>query len=262
MPKGKEEKEEKVPPEVVEPVEGEEPITPPETPTAPELPEEVRAEIAKLRGEVDKLNIGLARKEGENKRLREQQVKPATTQPTSQAIEIMLADMKARQTEFAEGNPRIAQLEVLLAEEKRKEEVARQREQMETVTSEWRGRLEDRIVAAGENPTDEKFDDVWDTFDVTYAVDGRFERVDKKLTRILGATKPKETGKVETEEERIERLAEEKYRAKAKEAGLLTTETGEPSASGESWVDFEKRYVQGNVTLAEYEARARKEGKI
>jgi len=261
MPKGKDTAEQ-VPPEVVEPVEGEEPTTPPETPTAPELPAEIKAEIEKLKGEVGRLNIGLARKEGENKRLREQQPKPVSTQPTSQAIEIMLADMKARQTEFGEGNPRITQLEVLLAEEKRKEETARQREQIEVVTSEWRGKLEDRIIAAGEDPHDDKFEDVWDTFDVTYAVDGKFERVEKKLTRVLGATKPKETGKTETEEERIERKAEEKYRARAKEAGLLTTETGEPSASGETWTEFERRYVQGNVPLAEYEARARKEGKI
>lgn len=66
---------------------------------------------------------------------------------------------------------------------------------------------------------------------------GRFGEADKLLEQIEAeATKPeekkevKETKPTETEEERIERLAEEKYRAKLEEEGRLTTEVVAPSA--------------------------------
>jgi len=48
-----------------------------ETSTEPQIPDEIKAELEKLKGEVGQLNIGLARKEGLIRRLKEQQTQPS-----------------------------------------------------------------------------------------------------------------------------------------------------------------------------------------
>lgn len=239
MPKGKEEEvptEEKV----------EELETPKETPTEETL-EGVKAEAERLKAEVSKLNIGLARKEGEVKRLREQQ--PTPPPPMSRAYEIMLDEMKARQTEFGEGNPRISQLEALLAEEKRKEDATKQRQAMEVYSQEWRTKLDTRIKEAGFDPDDEQFDDVNEAFDVAYAVDGKFERAEKKLDRILA--KPREKG--ETEEEKFQKRLETEKREWMKEKGLLTTEEGGPSATSPDDEKIKEAYRENPNNPKAYE---------
>ena len=117
MPKGKD-KEEQVPAETVDKVMEPETLPGAITETEETLEGE-KTEEEQLKEEIKRLNIGLARKEGEIKKLRErgpQQVQPT---PIGRAYQIMLDDMKARQAEFGESNPRIAQLESLIAEEKR-----------------------------------------------------------------------------------------------------------------------------------------------
>jgi len=256
MPEGKEE-EEKVTPE---PVEGEETEKSTETPTVAELPQEVKAELEKLRGEVGQLNIGLARKEGEVKKLRERQAQPASAAPTSKALEVILADMKARGTETGEANPRIAQVEAILAAEGRDRDTARERQEVETYTQGRRDTMESKIRNAGLDPEDEQFDGVWDRFNQAYYQDGPsgFDIADKRLDRIVSKVKPQEKGK----EDDTAKVIEDEVRRRLKEAGLLTTETGQPSASGETWVEFEARYVKGEIDEKTYEKRAKKEGKL
>jgi len=96
------------------------------------------------------------------------------------------------------------------------------------------------------------------------ATGGRFGEADKFLEELEAKQKeePKEEGPKETEAERIERLAEEKALKKMEEKGLLHTETGRPSAISGSFAEFEKAYIEGKVPPEDYEARARKEGKL
>ena len=125
-----------------------------------------------------------------------------------------------------------------------------------TVTEGHRTRIKQEIVDAGRNPNDEIFEDVFDAIDFAEAVDGKFERVDRKLARTLKANPKKEPEPTQS--------AEEKALAWIKEnnPSLLKTETGSPSASGQSNEDFQKAFIRGEYRnkLDEYEKEARKRG--
>jgi len=69
----------------------------------------------------------------------------------------------------------------------------------------------------------------------SHVLKGKFDKADKKIAAIKAkkTEQPEVKGaKVETEEERIERLADEKLKAKMIKEGFLTPEVSEPSASG------------------------------
>ena len=157
----------------------------------------------------------------------------------------MLEEMKASQEYSGTLNPRIAQLESLLTVEKQKQTQDEAKQRMESYTQTYRQKINQKIIDSGQNPEDGKFDDVWEAFDIAYAVDGKFERAEKKLGRIL-EKKPevKPSGIKETEEERIERLAEEKSNAKLKDLGYLNIEEGGPSAGETRWETVRDKYIE------------------
>jgi len=138
---------------------------------------------------------------------------------------IMLEEMEARQ-DFGEPNPRIAQLKSLITEEEQKDATSKQAREIEQYTQTWKEKLEGKITQVGLSPDDEQFDDVWESFDLTYKVDGKFERAEKKLDRILKGVKPME----KTDNDFEERLKAEKL-TWMKEHGLLEKETADPSAA-------------------------------
>lgn len=184
--------------------------------------------------------------------------------------EIMLEEMKTRANELGETNPRITQLETMLNIERRKETELKQREAVEQITQTWRDKLETRIAEANLDPKDERFDDMWESFDITYGVDGKFERVEKKLDRILkGVTKEVKPESKKTEapiaddiEKKVQaRLAEER-RKWMEENNLLEKETGQPSGVSRSWEQTQKDYYEGKISDAEYAKRARAKGKL
>jgi len=174
------------------------------------------------------------------------QLRKRATQPSSLSVkrdEIILEEMKRRAQEEGITNPRIAELEGELLREK-------QRESMETYTSTYREKLNQKIKESGLDPTDEQFDGVWETFDIAYAVDGKFERADKKLDRVLSKPKPEKKEIVVEKDDFTKRLEEEK-RKWMEEQGLLATETGGPSASSPSKDNAYAKYVAGDITVEE-----------
>ncbi len=83
---------------------------------------------------------------------------------------------------------------------------------------------------------------------------GRLERAE---ARVVKAEKVKGTPKnKETEEQRIDRLAQEKYQKLLEEKGLLETYSTSPSGSGGSVADAVRQYANREIT----EAEARKRG--
>jgi len=94
---------------------------------------------------------------------------------------------------------------------------------------------------------------------------GKFDKADKRIA----AVKAKKTeqpeskkAKVETEEERIERKADEKLKAKMIEKGLLTPEGAEPSAaSPKGFAKIEQDYAEGLISTAEYDKAMQAHGK-
>ncbi len=94
------------------------------------------------------------------------------------------------------------------------------------------GEYEAKVVDLGLTRKD---NDYWDVYDMV--AKGQFERADvlleklgdaKNIVKALEVNKP--AG--ETEEQRIDKLAEEKARKLMEERGLLTTDTGNPTAAG------------------------------
>jgi len=230
-----------------------EPETPSEGETAPEAPKTYTEEElkARLKEQYDELNKTLSAQGAELKRLRKQLTEaPKVASPAIDAQKILLEEMEARQAETGEPNPRIAAL---------KAEIARleQQEFIERTTNEWRSKLETRISEAGLDPTDEKFDSVWDRFHMAYYVDGPagFAEAEKRLERILSKSVPKQEpkspeGKPEkktyTEEE-----VEELKRRWMEEQGLLTSEAGGPSASSLTKKDIAAKFAAGEISEEE-----------
>lgn len=96
-------------------------------------------------------------------------------------------------------------------------------------------------------------EDYWDIKD--WVESGKYGRADARISKLKSLIGPKEEKKVEeaakeTEEERIDRLAEEKARKKLEAEGLLTTETGGPSASSQRKQDIIRRYGEGDPTVS------------
>ncbi len=205
--------------------------------TQAELDEIIRKardeELQKYKG----IQRTIAKREDEIATLKRKLSEPKESKSSLATNEIILADMKARQTETGEANPRIAQLEAMLADERRKESLAKQQQAVEDYTQTWRDKLEEKIVQSGFTPNDEKFDDIWESFDMHYTVDGKFEHVEKKLDRILkGVTKEVNTEKttnqpVDEVEKKIQVRLQEEKRKWMKEHNILEVETGQPSAS-------------------------------
>ena len=113
-----------------------------------------------------------------------------------------------------QSQERIQALKIELAKAEAEESRKAQLRKQESMANEAKESLEDKIREAGFEPEDEKFDTVWDKWDLARLADGKFERAEEKLTRILSRAKPKEETveekkPVETEEQMRERLERE-----------------------------------------------------
>jgi len=156
---------------------------------------------------------------------------------------------------------RIAQLKGEIVREEQRVAQQQAYAQMDAIANQWRERLDQKIRDAGFDPSDDKFDGVNDAFTIANSVDGKFEKAEARLDRILGKAKPtQETKPKESEEEKINRLADEKYTQKLKDEGLYKTDTGSPSGAGSAiptnmanfkkWIEnvpqdvYEKQYAK------------------
>jgi len=82
-------------------------------------------------------------------------------------------------------------------------------------------------------------------------ISGRFERAEARVVKAEGKKAPVKDSKVETEEQRIDRLAEEKHRSYLEEKGLLDTYESTPSGSSSSISEATRKYANGEITATE-----------
>lgn len=201
----------------------------------------------------------------ELKKLRESQLPP--TQPTSLVPLKAMADELERlsQSSYADDPAaavRLSAIKKQIADEEMRQWV----EVREAFTRDWRGTLEKQIAESGLTPEDSQFDDVWETFDIAYSVDGKFERAEKKLNRILKEIKPMGVQKTsEAPKQPTEKEVRDQIRAEVmKEFNLLPTSTTGPSGSSKVF----SRKAINEMPLDEYEKiqpevdKARREGRI
>ncbi len=167
--------------------------------------------------------------------------------------ELMLEEMQANQ-QFGETNPRIAQMEALITAAKREDADKKQMQVVEEYTQTWRDKLEDKITKVGLSAEDEQFDDMWESFDLTYKVDGKFERVEKRLDRILKGVKVVEKPEEKAEPSDFDKQVQEGVRKYLKDNNILETESGLPDGTGKGFQDIEAGFIAGKVSSEDYEA--------
>lgn len=203
-----------------------------ETPTQ----ESVEDRIAKLEEAVktadakaDEKDKGFRTLQQKYDKLYKQQSEPGKNDSTR----LMLDEIeRLGSSVYSDDSNAQARISTLKAEIGRIEQAAqyntKMREQQQ-IAGDKRVELEDKIREAGGDPEDIKFDGVWDSWELSSLADGKFERADTRLDKIL-KVKPAETKPVETEDkirERIERETLEKYK-------LTSPEKTRPSAAGKN----------------------------
>jgi hypothetical protein len=114
-----------------------------------------------------------------------------------------------------------------------------------------RQKLAKEISEKGEDPEDEKFDDVWRDFDFSSMVTGDWNKPRKTLEKTLAKSKPKEAQ--ENEDEKVNRLAEEKARKMLEEKGLLVSDVNLPSGVSAKREEIIAKYARGEMSRADYE---------
>ncbi len=80
---------------------------------------------------------------------------------------------------------------------------------------------------------------------------GNLKRAQAKITKLEGAKKPVEPEKKEAEDERINRLVQERINKMIEEKGLLKTDTAVPSGRAASNTDVIRRYSEGDSSISE-----------
>ena len=232
-----------------------------ETPSPDTLPETYSKEAIDalikdaLAEQYSKLNKPMTTLGQENKRLREQLSQPTTGR--GKLDRIYLEDLKARQTEFGESNPRLTSLiseaeREIIQQEQAEVYKTKVQAQQRTINTE-REELEKRITDAGLSSSDEKLIDVWESFSVAETQTGDFTFANKRLDRIIKSVMPKEEKKEAKEPD-----VEEGVRKEMEKRGLLNTDTGGPSASAMSAQKAMQEYGAGNITAEEAKKRGAK----
>lgn len=161
-------------------------------------------------------------------------------------VQLLIDERRGKVSEFGEADPIIPRLETVIA--KRKEAQVRAKQEAYY-------RQADVVYKSAE----EVFGDDVDTLHTirTYIRAGDFDLAEKKIAKAKSSKpiEPKEKEGEDTEDERFEKRLEEKKREWAEEHGLLTTETGGPSASSMSAQDAKAKYIAGEITAEEAKRR-------
>ena len=227
-----------------------------ETPAAEESLDTLKSQLASLNMELVQTKKGLStahqtinEKDKEIKRRANLETRIDGIQDT---IEVLATAVAAR-GEVDDLDPAKRQ-DILADLKKRRDEQAakaKQRELAETQQeySQKADALYERakIVFAEDDDSIERIEDL--------LTNGRFDRAEARVTKAEGSkvSKPKETN-VETEEQRIDRLAEEKLRKTLEDRGLLENYSSTPSGSG-SVTEARKLYADGQITSEEAKKR-------
>lgn len=233
---------------------------------------EQQTQIEALIAEAEEKGYGksqeeIERKEKVIKRLQGERSQKVTTRETtipsddSLLLQTIIADMKAKEVEDGEVNPRRVILEQELVNRQQRTETARFEAFKQGKIAEEESGIKQQIIDAGDDPDDEKFDRTWDAFKLA-KVDGDFSDAHTRVDRILKEVKPeekKEKGELTDEEK------EEIARSYLEKTGKLKSDTGGPSASGKPPIT---RAWLKTATVEEYKERqqeiddAYREGRI
>jgi len=223
----------------------EENATPQEIVENPQITvEELQAQLAQLQETSKQFEENWKREQrvGSQKEVKFQQLQEQLVSNESQsnivkALIATIAQQKGQPAETFEEEIKEKQPDLL----KQYEEISKQVEQQRQIR-EMTSRIKD-IQERTENlltPQDDDYEVIR-----AFAEAGKFDKADARLNKIEQA---KQTKPIEADEDRIQRLADEKLRQELEKRGLLTQETGGPSASASSRAEKIAKYARGETS--------------
>jgi len=243
-------------PEEIEQEEGTLPESPPEQPQV--TMEELQQQLADVRETSRKYEENWkneqrvsSSKEQKLKQLQEQQSNNETQQDILKALIATVAGQQSKAPDEFEDEIKSRQPDLLKQYEQIAEANKKQRQQAQFASQ--INEIQARTEASGLKVGDEEYDLI-----KTLAEAGQFAKAEKRLEKVEQAkqTKPPEVNEPkESEDDRVERLANEKLRKLADEKGWLIQEDGGPSAVSSGAKKAMADYAQGTISLAEAQKR-------
>lgn len=224
----------------------EEQVDEPQPPTVEELQKELasaKENSTKFESNWKDAQRVSSKKDTENQRLREQLTGNESQSDMIKALVAMMAQQKNQPAEEFAEEVEASQPDLL----KQYEEITKRAEQKRLLDGA-------RVRVKGIQDRTEELGVKGEEYKVIRALarNGQYEEAEYMLTKVASApkepTKPKET-----EDERVERKTAEKLKAELKERGLLTQDTGKPSASTKTRKAKIEAYAKGEITRGEYE---------
>jgi hypothetical protein len=225
----------------------------PETVTEEPPKDEISERISKL----EKENANYKSLQRKYNKLIEEKKQPPYQPPQGSdlgAFEFMLQQEKMKPSVDELGNqvqnPAISMLEAKIRELRLQDEQRARFAQQQAIATDWRDKLENRIIEAGLDPAGEDFDDVWDAYDLSNALDGKFERAERKLERALRQAKPEEKSEVKSEEKQEKPPQGSKYKTEAVTSG----------GPARSYEQIAAGWIKGEIPDDTYYAARKKRG--
>jgi chromosome segregation ATPase len=235
-----------------------------------ELPEEGKTaevletkneDVEQLRGELQKMEQNLKSAQGVTKKqsqeleeLRGKLNEAVSSRDTYQALIGLVSQQTGRSEEDIETEVQAKKPDLIKQAQAivQQQELRRQQAQLADKVNSYRKTVEE----LGLKETDAAYKRIR-----AFAQSGDFGSADEEIEALKAKPQEpaKETG--ETEDERVNRLAEEKLKKTLIEKGLLTPEGGEPSASPpKGFAKIEQGYIDGKVSRKEYDQARREAG--
>lgn len=230
-----------------------------ETPVEPEAnPEEAKPSIEELQAQLAALSETSTQLEGKLKqeqrttggqsttiqRLREQLEGNESQSDMVKALVAMMASQKNQPTEEfteevkAQQPDLLKQYEKIVAASDKKRQLDRVTNRIKTV--------QERTDALGLQGED---------YDIVraFAEAGQFDKAEARLDKLAEVKQTKPPEPKEGEDERVERLATERLKAELEKRGLLTQDTGGPSASATKRADVLAKVASGEMSTEDAE---------
>jgi chromosome segregation ATPase len=226
-----------------------------------EVLETKNEDVEQLRGELQKMEQNLKSAQGVTKKqsqeleeLRGKLNEAVSSRDTYQALIGLVSQQTGRSEEDIETEVQAKKPDLKKVAD---ELVARQ--ELKRKQAEFKTKFDSygpKVQELGLKPEDKAFKRI-----LALASVGDWESADEEIEALKAKPQEpvKETG--ETEDERVNRLAEEKLKKTLIEKGLLTPEGGEPSASPpKGFAKIEQGYIDGKVSRKEYDQARREAG--
>lgn len=227
----------------------------PETPTAEEQLKAAQEEIDKIKAELESKDKGLRTAHQtlteKDKKLREASDFHTRLDGFEETQKILIGMMQERgavsdeEVSLEKRTDYVKQYDEIRKRQKEEREAASMRTEQEEYA-----RQAQAIYARAQ----EAFKDDIDELDkVAYNLDrGRLDLAEARVAKVEGKEKPPAKEKqVESDEERVARLAEEMYKKRLDEEGLLRTESAEPSGRSRTMDEIAAKVASGDMTVEE-----------